>query len=238
MKILAVAAAAALTIASATGSYAVTMDTEFTGTFTSSSGTGSMGIDDTGRVARWPVPGCSGQSSLSWFETGGDGDYDRTYTNVTAGNSYVVGGITWSNASTCNTDGNFNLFATMTMDFDIPQLSPANQGVSFNVTNTTNPPGDLLTSNSLQIGNLTFGSLLPVDLGGGLFVSGFRFIADGESDNVYDPATGKWTLKEDRTASLHLVADISAVPLPAAAWMLLAGVGGLAAVARRKKTAA
>ncbi len=42
---------------------------------------------------------------------------------------------------------------------------------------------------------------------------------------------------EVNTASLYFDYSVSVVPLPAAGWLLLAGLGGLAAVGRRRKSA-
>ena len=65
-------------------------------------------------------------------------------------------------------------------------------------------------------------------------LTGFSFsvIGDGSVDgNV-------WSTQENASSSLIVSANISAVPLPAAGWLLIAGVGGLAAMKRRRKNTA
>jgi hypothetical protein len=51
-----------------------------------------------------------------------------------------------------------------------------------------------------------------------------------------------WINPENNTSTLQIFADVTApvaaVPLPAAGWMLLAGLGGFAAVKRRKQAVA
>ncbi|WP_420876405.1 VPLPA-CTERM sorting domain-containing protein [Roseovarius tolerans] len=55
------------------------------------------------------------------------------------------------------------------------------------------------------------------------------------SDGNY--ADGLWTNPEHGHSELGIYANISAVPLPAAGWLMIAGIGGLAALRRRRKAA-
>lgn len=96
------------------------------------------------------------------------------------------------------------------------------------------------------------------DLGGGLYEDDdIRFVTDGSSGqpaNLGDPGFGIFWVEDnpivllaysDRDADkdsdfndLWVTVDqssVNVVPLPAAGWMLLAGIGGLAALKRRKR---
>lgn len=53
--------------------------------------------------------------------------------------------------------------------------------------------------------------------------SALAFFGDGRGDNDFD--------------DMVLAIDVAPIPLPAAGWMLLAGVGGIAAIRRRRKAA-
>jgi hypothetical protein len=53
---------------------------------------------------------------------------------------------------------------------------------------------------------------------------------------LVDTTAGTWTSSRGLShASIYYIDGMPAVPLPAAGWMLLAGVGGLVAVRRRRK---
>lgn len=229
----------------ATVSQAATLNGQTFGQFT---GTDGVNVDGSGQYAVWPdnpcAPTfCTDKSYLTFITEnmgdddypGPDNDYDFNYTNITAG-EYLIGGLKWKNASSAGsiTDDAFSLFATLSLDLDIPELAIANQAVSFAINNTANPPGDTLGSSALMVGGLTYNLALPIDLGDGLLLSGFTIKGDGHPDNTYDPVTGVWELEEDKKAKLYFYANVTQIPLPAAGWMLIAGLGGLAALRRRR----
>jgi hypothetical protein len=237
-----------LLVAGAVGAQAATLSGDTTGAFTGSQN--AFNVDDGGRIARWPDDncgvfiGCTGQSTLTFVINGGDGDFDFSH-NVTTSGSFAVGEITWFNAASRQggaigfpgTDTMFSLIADMTIDYLSPtDLAPSTQEVTLAISNTANPPGDVITSSALQLGGLTYNQALPLNLGSNLILSGYSLFLKPNEDSTYNPATGVWTLRENKSATLEIRANVNVVPLPAAAWMLLAGVGGLAAVARRRKT--
>lgn len=75
------------------------------------------------------------------------------------------------------------------------------------------------------------------------FTTNVSSLTSGDSSIFSDVAAGEWTLVVDGrfrpnqdTAALYDI-EISAVPLPAGGLLLLGGLGGLAALRRRKKAA-
>ncbi|WP_256714948.1 VPLPA-CTERM sorting domain-containing protein [Rhodovulum sulfidophilum] len=235
------------------GAQAATMSGSTGGTFTGvvnghnvgTSANTAIWPDDNSWLVCWIGPNCkrsTDQSSLEITEVGFS-------ENVTAPGTVAVGEIIWHNAASLSgsagwwpdtypgTDSSFSLSANMSIDYAQPTDLPAtSQGLSFAIDNTTNPPGDAISS--LIFSDLNYGSILPLDLGEGLTVTGYSFeLVDG-TYSTFDPESGIWTLQEDRSAALRIVAnvDVAPVPVPAAGLMLLGGLGGLAALRRKKKS--
>jgi hypothetical protein len=248
------AAASLIMLAGATGAEAATLSGYTKGLFT---GTDGINVDGSGQVAIWPEKNCTGwgwrrsctpQSELTFLDnsssgaSSSDSDFDFHYANVGVGH-YLIGGLVWYNgASKANiTDDAFSLLANLTLNLSSPNLPSSSQALSFGVTNTKNPTGDIIGSTGMAMGGLTYNLNLPIALGDGLQLASFSFLKDGGSNSTFDPATGVWRLKEGKTGKLYIKANVteipSPVPLPAAAWMLLAGVAGLVAAGRRRKAA-
>ncbi len=91
----------------------------------------------------------------------------------------------------------------------------------------------------MAFGFQNFGLTVPLDLGDGYMLDGFVLSVQGDG-MLADLGGGSWdwTNPEQGTSYLVFEAEISGpapVPLPAAAWMLMAGIGGLGAMKRRSK---
>lgn len=139
--------------------------------------------------------------------------------------------IDWYNASSFALATPDAFQATANIDLDWLAPPPGQNGnvdVSFDINNALNPDGDDASLNVIagtlgapfRIGNLVVESYSLVEVGDGTF----------DGTNWFNPEHGH--------SSLVLKANVAAVPLPAAGWMLLAGVGGLVAMKRRRKAEA
>lgn len=155
---------------------------------------------------------------------------------------YLVGELTWFNASSPGniTPDEFTAEATINLLFTSPTGESGSQAVSFDITNTGNPNGDDV---ALSLGAFDFGFVTPFSLGGGLTLNGFStgLTSCSSADPLDCTLNGSdWFLDEGKTSKLGIYANISAVapiPLPAAGWLMIAGLGGLAALRRRRKAA-
>jgi hypothetical protein len=247
-----ITAASLIFLVGAAGAQAATLSGYTKGMFT---GTDGVNVDGSGQVAIWPEKNCTGlgwiksctpQSELTFLDnsssgaSSSDSDFDFHYADIGVGH-YLIGGLVWYNgASNAKiTDDAFSLMANLTLNLSQPNLPASSQALSFAVTNTQNPAGDIIGSTAMAMGGLTYNLNLPIALGHGLQLASFSILKDGGSNSTFDPATGVWRLKEGKTGKLYIKANVtempSPVPLPAAAWMLLAGVGGLVAAGRRRK---
>jgi len=157
---------------------------------------------------------------------------------------YLVGELTWFNAASPGglTPDTFSADATINLLFSSPNGDSGSQDVTFNITNTVNTAGDTV---GLSLGAFDFGFVpTPFSLGGGLTLNGFSTgLTSCSSANPLLDCTlngSDWFLAENQTSTLGIYANISAVapiPLPAAGWLMIAGLGGLAALRRLRKAA-
>ena len=154
-----------------------------------------------------------------------------------------VGQLTWFNASTwADKTPDFRIDGALTVDVDQPGVFAFSEELRFRVTNTSNSSDP--TADRIRIVSFDgFGLTSPLSLGGGLFLESFSFLLDdGGNGNLVkvEDKDGqyRWINPEHGTSSLHIMANISAVPLPAGAWLLLSGVGGFALLRRRAARAA
>lgn len=254
--------AASVALLLATGAHAATFSGQFSGTWASAGGplppaTGGTNscLSGTERTLYWgdedDCPDNSGNSQDSSLSTAGSDkegfrNSDGFSEEITGHETVKVGTIRWENrpnpASTT-----VNIFANLNMVLDIDGFGQVTELLQFQIDNTANPEGDDI----LALWFDDFGGV-PIDLGNGLTLDGFSFElqdpVDGETLTT-GVGTGanegrtllNWDNPEGHPVNfswLTINAEISpaAVPLPAAGWMLIAGVGGLVAMRRRRKS--
>jgi hypothetical protein len=155
-------------------------------------------------------------------------------TNVSTNkNDYVIGKITWVNLATYNTDQNFNVKYTFTLNFTKPSSSSDFQAFDLNIQQTTNPsPDNVFKLDQALLNNLSFNL-------NGVTVSDIHFVEYG--DGSYDKDKGIWTNPEGKTSTLKIVADFKAtivappVPEPSTWAMMILGFAGVGFIAYRRK---
>ena len=209
--------------------------------------------NDTNGDARPSGSGCfgSGCTSVSWGRTadsdgntieGQDGivrssiSFQQTdFSAELTGNrdKVEVARIDWFNAEWTNFDDLFELNAVFRFNLTGPVARSTTDAFALGISTTGNdsPIDDdsaiIAGFNDFRLGG-------PVLLTDNHRLTGFSFsvVGDGSIDgNV-------WNTQENASSTLVISAHIEPVPLPAAGWLLIAGVGGLAAMKRRKKNAA
>ena len=249
MRILAITATAAL-IASTSGAFAATFSGSFGGEWTQSylfngqdeadyDANNQFSISPDGKTASWGNTADNAYSTLtivddafSYDILGGTQDYD-------------VAKFTWFNGAWNNFDNYFELWGDLDLDIDQPNpIAPDGDGIDtigFKVRTTSNSAtvsddGATLVSFSDFRLDLSEG----IELADGITLTEFVLRVEGVDAGL---SGTEWSNGEGETAHLYIAARITndnlppPVPLPAAGWMLLAGVGGMAAMKRRKKKA-
>jgi len=158
---------------------------------------------------------------------------DITSPNITTNqNDYVIGKITWVNQATYNTDQNFNVKYTFSLNFTSPNNSFDSQLFNLNIQQTTNPAPD----NVFNISQALLNNLGPFTLNG-VTVSDIHFVEYG--DGWYDGS--KWTNPEGKTSTLKILADFTfataapPVPEPSTWAMMILGFTGVGFMAYRRK---
>lgn len=144
-----------------------------------------------------------------------------------------LGQITWENRATTTTDTSFNLVYALELNFSQPSnLPPDTTNFTFLIQQPTNPPGDSVSNMNIGIPNIG-----PFALAG-VTISNIRWvISSAGSGSTFNSATGQWYNPEGNNATIQLVADFKATPVPEPASFAILGAGllGLAAARRARR---
>lgn len=220
--------AAALTLGFGTAGHATTVSYDVEASFSNASGGAVYNGGDTygwGSCGLFPCPSTLKISDGSGSEDLANGNHDIDLFT-----------LTWHNRTNLSSTQN-GVDIKIDLDWTAPGTSSGTEKYTLAITNTRDgwlglfPRADVIGPN-LTTGPLQFAGL-PDNLGGGVTVLGYSWSFSGAGSF----AAGKWSNPEGGTAVATLVANVNVVPLPAAGWMLLAGLGGLGAMRRRKKAA-
>lgn len=194
-------------------------------------------------------------TGVAWGNLGGCPDFSGSFQDsaivlqdfsfseeLTGGEQSVqIGQFFWYN--TVNFAArNFAPTATLSVTLTDPVSDTVTEALSFNIFNTGNPSSDVILGLTFE----DYGLDLPVRIGSsGYAVESFSFdlLGDttGEALLTFDRPNGtglQWVNPENNISTVGIYANIAPVPLPAAGWMLIAGLGGLAAMRRRKTASA
>lgn len=219
----------ALTFALSVASHASSVDWNIDGEFKNNAG---GVIVSQGEKFKWGLP----SSKLEVIEYSGPQNFD--------GNGHYsvhLLDLTWYNATSLTLPGQ-HVDLHIDLDWTAPGAGGGSEAYRLGVTNTSDfsfcgffcldftPQDDKISAFLLD--DLSFGGV-PEKLGNGITVEGYEWVLSEGSDGFF--SDGHWYNSEHGTSTLQLKAKVSAVPLPAAGWMLLASMGGLAAMKRRRK---
>jgi hypothetical protein len=160
-----------------------------------------------------------------WFN--GTGSVDgSTNTSITLNDAFSLGSFTYTNEQTILSGGLVEIDFQMDIMFDGLSLSPSNYTIG--IDNTVNTSGSADDTATL-LSN-------PADM---LFTKdGLQYMLsfNGFSRDAGLSFETSATLPEGQQTTAQIYATITAVPLPAAAWLFGSGILCLVGLARRKKT--
>lgn len=175
-------------------------------TFTVDVANSSVALTDTGSGLLCGITNCGVTASLA----AGLGGMTFDLTNPGEFETFDFLTFTGSGGGIANYD------ITATLTFNAPAVSATGGGTG----------SVLLAFGSIVAGSLSWDTGVPTQVGFG--GGGLATISFGEGIGLF--------LGNTVTTSASVTLDVTPVPLPAAGWTLLAGLGAIAAMKRRKKS--
>jgi hypothetical protein len=194
-------------------------------------------------------PGCSISNGGNQLNMSGSNNFGQPSTLLitditdaahpvnTPTNNTIVGELTWTNRATFNSDQNFSVDYTYTLN-----ITNAGQVFSktfdLNVQQLTNSQGDeIFNLNQLNLGSITVGGITVSDIK-------FQLASDTNGTYSFDNATNSWlwTNPDPRNDNgsvqsvMYITADFTAaVPEPSTWAMMILGFCGVGFLAYRRK---
>jgi PEP-CTERM motif-containing protein len=192
---------------------------------------------------------CSGNNTnvLGMSGTSGISTLTATPTNFSVNtntDNTPIGQLVWVNNETSgvsDANTNFDVTYRFSLSFSAPGGSNTadTQDFTLNIQQTVNAAGDLifnLTNATLQNLNFTLNGVTVSDLHFGLAAGSFGQYYTSNGPGVQ---AGEWTNPENRTSTLNIYADFTAVagvPEPSTWAMMILGFAGVGFMAYRRKT--
>ncbi len=224
--------------------FAVLMHSQANAAFVSFTGDGTFS-NITGCGGAGGGVGCNITGSGNVLDMSGSNNSTLTITDITGNNvptnqdNFVIGQLTWVNRASQNSDQNFNVRYSYTLNFAGPGNSDT-AVFNLNFQQLTNSAGDIV----FNLNDSGLSGLGPFNLNG-VTVSDVHFrLADG-TNGTYNPVTGRWDNPDPTndngsvTSVMYITADFtSAVPEPSTWAMMILGFVGVGFIAYRRKNKA
>lgn len=193
-----------------------------------------------------------GGSTLSWGQSGSCPNAGDSSLQITADNFDVdlvpgaitevkVGELVWANLEN-NRAKDFYAIGNLKFSFTEPEFGPVSDAFSIDITNTVNDGADLIIGLSFNDFNLDLPEMISADL----TLTSIEMALEENDPGSFqtfdyslwwgkeDYEGFKWKNPEGATSRLgiyaqllHAPASQTDIPLPASAWLILAGVAGL-----------
>ncbi|MFI4914503.1 MAG: VPLPA-CTERM sorting domain-containing protein [Steroidobacterales bacterium] len=221
-------------VTTSTGVGAVTYDDIKNDSPSGSANGSTLGNGDTWRIRGQAGSGTTGTTNNGWNNSAPEYSQGAEFDTSTAGYSGLSLSFNW--AATTQGVGNLqvqyttngstwtNVGSVWSATVDNNTTGTAGSGFQ---TDTVNLSGISGVNNDANFGVRLVSAYNPTLAGGTEYASATSVVSG--SPVQYNNNSGNW-----RIADVQIDGTLTPVPLPAAAWMLLSGIGGLGLLARRR----
>jgi hypothetical protein len=210
------------------------------GSFSNLSSCDNSGFSQDCRIVNTGANGSNTQ--VQWGSTSSNTDFvnpstltavDLALNVINNATNVKIAQLTWFNSATRSQSdlNSFGVDYNLTIAFTSPVGSTGDSELfDLTIVNPTNPPGDVISSFTLNdLANLSF--TLP-----GWTVSNLHYVADSGT-SLCGISNTSWCNPEHNTGSLYIEANFTktSVPEPLTLSLFSAGLAGVAALRRRRK---